>query len=311
MKNRKRKVNMKKIFFFAAIVFSIVLINDRQASAVSWKKIKIEADDSKTIIKHGLYYFKYASGYVYVSRSKYSGYIKTPMTCKYSCTFLCDGAKTYYMDRTGKVLYQYYLNSCKKKRIKRIVGSKKDFYTVISAVYKNNIYLTCGDDEQNDTCVYNIAKKKVVQKIRNCSITDQKGRYAVSEPGYNEDGEHIVELYKLTASGLKKIKQLSNDGDSFGFIDGKLYYSRDSAIITCMRIEKRELYRCNPNGKGIKKLGEFSSKTGKINIYKVTGTYCIYGTHRYYGDDYYKYNYKTRKRKKVTIEIENGKETIK
>lgn len=308
MKKKKSKNFMTRAFLLLILVFCASFVSEKQVSAASYKRVEIEANDDNIVKKCGTYYFKYASGYVYVSRSRNDGYSKTPMTCKYSAAFVCDGKQTYYLDRAGKVLYRYDLKHDRRKKIKRLISSKKKKNAYISAIYKNNIYLTYFDDEREDTYVYNITQKKITQKVKDCSITEQKGKYAVSELEYyvGDDpdeadpyAENTVDLYQLTKSGLKKIKRLCDDGEAHGFVNGKLYYSKHSVERSCMIIEKEELYRCNPNGKGNKKLVEISSNHGKVCILKVASKYCI----TYFPEKgYYKYNYKTGKRKKITLD---------
>lgn len=300
---------MKKLFVFLTLVLCVCFVNSKQVFAASYKEISLS--DEKPVVQSGKYYLKYTSGHIYVSRSKYGNYVKTPL--RNGC--YCNGKQAYYMNQSGKVLYQYNLETKKAKKIKRIISAKKDFYASISAVYGSKIYLTCDreDEHRYDTYIYSISKKKVIKKIKDCNITASKGKYAVSEPYYDADdyydedvsGRPII-LYRFTSSGLKKVKQLSDYGKVYGFVKGKLYYIKEEKLdMTCYHKYQVELYRCSANGKDNKKIATFTSKAGRICILEVTSTYCKYrkysGSH---SSGLYKYTYKTKKTKKIADSIE-------
>lgn len=283
-------------------------VNSKQAFAASYKEISLS--DEKPVVQSGKYYLKYISGHIYVSQSKYGNYVKTPL--QNGCH--CNGKQAYYINRAGKVLYQYNLETKKSKRIKRIISAKKNYYASIGAVYDGKIYLTCDreDAHRYDTYIYSISKKKVIKKIKDCNITASKGKYAVSEPYYDyydeeESGMPII-LYRFTSSGLKKVKQLSDYGEVYGFVKGKLYYTKEQKLDwTCYHAYQVELYRCSANGNGKKKIATFTSKAGRICILEVTSTYCKYWEYfGSYNSGLYKYTYKTKKTKKITDSIERG-----
>ena len=300
---------MKKFFVFLALVFCVVFVNSEQVFAASYKEINLS--DEKNVVQSGKYYLKYASGHIYVSRSKYGNYDKTPL--QNGC--FCNGKQAYYMNRAGKVLYRYNFETRKSKSIKRIISAKKDYSASIGAVYGGKIYLTCDreDVHRYDTYIYSISKKKVIKKIKNCNITASEGKYAVSEPYYDADDSYDEEesgtpiiLYRFTSFGLKKVKQLSDCGEVYGFVKGKLYYIKKQKLDrTDYPVYQVELYRCSANGKHTKKIAAFTSKTGWVCIVEVTPTYCKYW--KYSGSNnagLYKYTYKTKKTKKIADSIE-------
>lgn len=309
MYNGERRDSMKKLFVLFALVFCMVFVNDKQVYAASYKEICL--DDENPVVQTGKYYLKYTSGHIYVSRSKYGDYVKTPL--QNGCH--CNGKQAYYINRAGKVLYQYNLETKKSKRIKRIISAKKNFYASIGAVYEGKIYLTCDreDEHRYDTYIYSISKKKVIKKIKDCNITASKGKYAVSEPYYDSDDYYDDEeeprmpiiLYRFTSSGLKKVKQLSDYGEVYGFVKGKLYYIKEQKLHgTCYPEYQVELYRCSANGNGKKKIATFISKTHWVCILEVTSTYCKYWEYSgSYDSGLYKYTYKTKKTKKIADSI--------
>lgn len=302
MGKKKRQNFMKRALLLLALVFCVVFVNEKEVSAASYKEISFSDYTGKSVVKNGKYYFKNISGHIYVSQSKNGKYVKTPIRD----TFYGNGKQVYYIDRTGKVLYQYNLKTKKAKKIKRIVSASKELYVSISAVRGSKLYLSCGGEAtwRYDTYIYSTSKKKVIKKIKDCSIVAIKGNYAVSEPAYRTDvsGSPLI-LYKFTSSGLKKIKKLSDYGWGCKFIGNKLYYTnypvkKEMSDYTYYLMNKVELYRCSANGKGSKKIATFTSKDeyDQIIVLEITSTYCTY----WCSNGTYKYTYKTKKAKKIS-----------
>lgn len=296
-----KRYQLKKGFFLLCLLCCMIVANGKAASAASsYKKIFPATYHSGDIVKNGNYYFKLVSGTVYMSQSKYGAYAKTPLDYNaYS-----NGSHSYYINASGKTLYQYTFKTKKSKKIKKILSNSKALFARVSAIYGKNIYLSCGGEEywRYDTYVYNITKKKVTKKIKDCNIVITKGKYAVSEPAYRTDvsGSPIF-LYQFTSSGLKKIKKLSNYGWANGFVGNKFYYtdySVKSEYDDFYLMTKAELYRCNLNGTGKKKMATIQSKNSydQVIVQKVTSKYCVY----WCNSGTYKYTYKTKKSKKIS-----------
>ncbi len=170
-------------------------------------------------------------------------------------------------------------------------------YAHISAVHGKNIYLTCEFEEAfpYGTYVYNISKKKVIKKIKDCKITDIGGDYLVSST--NAFGSELI-LYRFTPEGLEKVKKLCNFGISRGFSKNKLYYVNypvKSQYGDFYEDKRAEIYCCNKDGTGEKKLAVLENAEGKM-VQKITSSYCTYWDNRVT----YKYTYKTKKIKKIS-----------
>lgn len=299
--NNRKDYRLQKIFFLLCLLCCMTVANGKVASAASsYQKIFPATYSSGEIVKHGKYYFKLVSGNVYMSQSKNGAYVKTPL----DYNAYGNKSQSYYLNASGKILYQYNFQTRKSKKIKRILSNKKDLYAQIRAIHGKNIYISCGGEEywRYDTYVYNISKKKVTKKIKDCNIVMVKGKYAISEPAYRTDvsGSPIF-LYKFTSSGLKKIKKLSDYGWANGFVGNKFYYTNypiKSEDYDYYLMTTAELYRCNLNGTGKKKIATLKTKNeyDQLIVQKVTSKYCVY----WCSSGTYKYTYKTKKTKKIS-----------
>lgn len=124
------------------------------------------------------------------------------------------------------------------------------------------IFLTCGNFSQwkQWTYTYNIKTRKLKKIQNNCSIVQTSGKYAVGINGYRTDiSPQKMTLYKITSAGkLKKIKVIDNSVASIGIHNKQIYYMTFSDY-------SESLYKCNRDGKKIKKIATFE-KSSPYNI---------------------------------------------
>lgn len=242
-------------------------------------------------VKHGKYYFKYSDKdyKIYMSTKKKSGYKETPI----QYVAYVNEKQAYYV-REGK-LYKYVFSTRKEVKLKSL-PQKNYAYWNVSLVYGGKVFLTrsCFDEWSISTYAYYTDTKKFTRIKKNCEIIGHYGKYVVSQNEFRSDvSPYPVTLWKLTTSGLKKIKKLTSRGFGCVFIEGKLYYT--SYADDLMR--KVTLYKCNVDGTQKKKIVTFESddEYDTIMIQEITSSYCtIWKT-----DGTYKYIYKTKEMKKI------------
>lgn len=256
---------------------------------------------TNTIEKSGKYYFKcvYANGYsyVYISTNKNSGYKITPLP---SYSTFSNGKQAYYIK--NNTLYRYVFSTQKEVLLKKPSVSGDQYY-MVSTVYGSQVFLTKSSFDQWKfwTYSYNTKTGKLKLVKTNCKINARYGKYAVAQGAFRTDiAPYPLTIYKITASGLSKVKKISSYGRDEIFIKNKLYY----AIYT-KSMKKVTLYRSKPNGSGAKKIATFSvsSQYGTVTVTKITSKYCEIFKHQYKSGKYtqatYRYTYATKKLKKI------------
>lgn len=287
-----KQVGMMAFFLCAIVVASLTMGKPVYAASSSdYQQLFSGASDYGRIPeKHGKYYFKYLNGKVYMSKKKSSGYKATPL--EYNS--YTNGKQAYYISKS--TLCKYTFSNKKAIKLKKM-PVKKDYYFYLSEVYGNQIFITKGsfDEWTYWTYRYNTKTKNLKNIKKNCTIVNRQGKYVVAENSYRSDVSPTpVTLYKITSSGLKKIKKLTERGFNSVFVDGKLYYTE----YTDVYMTKVTLYRCNSNGKGKKALGTFasSSEYGQVLIQEITSKKC---TVYIIDEGLYEYTYSTKKLKKI------------
>lgn len=287
---------LKAVWFVMVMALCLFVSSKGKASASEYKPIFEGVDVSG---ESGNYYFKLKDERtVYMADTKNGKYVATPMDSS-ACA---NGEKAYYL-KNGNCLYQYNFKTKKEKKLKDFSG-KNDrlFYATISAIRGNNIFLRVGIEEQwrYDTYVFNVAKKKVTKKIKNCAISSVKGGYAVVDPKYRTDvsGGDLY-IYMFTKDGLKKVKKLCAYGWDCGAVGKKFYYVKypNKNEYGSYDMSVGELYRCNLDGSGKEKMTTVHSKSeySQVIVMKVTSTYF-----EYWSDECnYRYTFKTKKTEKI------------
>lgn len=287
-----KQVSIMALFLCAIVVVGLTMGKPVYAASSSdyQQLFSGTSDYEKIPEKHGEYYFKYLNGKVYMSKKKSSDYKETPL----EYTSYLNGKQAYYI--SDNVLYRYTFSNMKATKLKKM-PVKKDYYFYLSGVYGNQIFITKSsfDEWTYWTYRYNTKTKELKNIKKNCNIVNRQGKYVVAENSYRSDVSPTpVTLYKITSSGLKKIKKLTERGFNSVFVDGKLYYTE----YTDVYMKKVTLYRCNSNGKGKKALGTFtsSSEYGQVLIQEITSKKC---TVYIMDEGLYEYTYSTKKLKKI------------
>ena len=269
----------------------LIQTRDVQAAASYVSLAEKLPGDSAAVVteKIGSFWFRNNGGYLYYSPSQngsysYAGYVGGSYT---------NGSKILNISYDGYLQ----LITCKSgavKKLKKLPGfvqaGEGDAWR-ISAIYGKRVYLTRSSFYKGKhwTYLYRL-NKKTFKKVRsNCSINESKGKYFVAERKYHTDVSAVPQdLYKSTASGLKKIKTLTKYGLSPKIVGKKIYY----ASYSDSSMKKATLYRCKLDGTGKKNLGSFqvSGQFSQVYIHSFTSTYCtvnLDGTN-------YRYIYSTR-----------------
>ena len=284
--------------FCAALVLVICMKLDTVRTEAATAYTKLWADYDTRVVKNGKYYLKIDEGSqkTLIAAKKAGPYKETPIDF-YGA--FANGKQAYYVREN--VLYRYTFSSGKEKKVKKLSASGDQKYHV-SAVYGSQVFLTKTSFDQWKywTYSYNTKSGKLKMAVRNCAISSQNGKYVVAQNEYRSDvSPYRVTVYKITSSGLKKVKKLGENCHAEIYVKGKLYYAEypDKYVRPDAYMEKVILYRCNPDGSGRKKLGTFtrSGQSGEVMVSKITSKYCyVYKDQRAY-----KYTYKTKKLKKV------------
>lgn len=280
----------------AALMFQV---NTVQAEAAAEYKQLWASGNTNTVEKSGKYYFKwdFNSNTILMSTNKTSGYTTTPLTY----TTFSNGKQAYYV--RNNILYKYIFSTRKESLLKKLPASGDQIYSV-STVYGNQILLTKSSFDQWKfwTYSYNVKTKRLKLAKSNCHITDRYRKYVIAQGEYRSDiAPYPLTIYKITSSGLSKVKKLSTYGRDAAFIGGKLYY------ITYPKgtMKKATLYRSKPNGSSTKKIAAFSASTkyGEVFITKITSKYCLVAKYQQQAGKFtqtnYRYTYATKKLKKI------------
>ena len=287
-------------YFICALIGGIACSTAEEVSAknTSYKFIEV----GETPVKTGKYFLKYSikngSESVYISKARNGTYKKTPFT-RWLCS---NGKQVYYAEneKEGSYLCKYILFSGKKTKVKRL-GSGEEIQWFISAAYKSNIYITKSDPirlYREDTYMYNIKKKNFTVLKKNCAIADSHGKYAISRDAFRSDiSPYPVSLWKLTSSGMKKIKRIVKWGaipsGSTVFIKNKVYYAD---YLSADNVKKAILYQCDVKGSDKKKIATLeTSDPNGVFIQNVTAKDCIVSM----GGEEYRYIYESGEMKKV------------
>lgn len=275
-------------------------VTTRQTEAASEYKQLWASGDTRTVEKSGKYYFKWNSNSntILMSTNKTSGYTATPLTYG---TFSNGKQACYIRDNR---LYKYVFSTRKETFLKKFSLSGDQVYS-ISTVYSSQVFLTKSSFEQWKfwTYSYNIKTKKLKLAKSNCNITDRYGKYVIAQGDYRTDiAPYPLTVYKITSSGLSKVKKISSYGKNAVFIGSKLYY------VTYPKgtMKKATLYRSKPDGSSPKKIASFSVSTqyGEVIITKITSKYCNVSKFQYKPgkstQTTYRYTYADKKLKKIS-----------
>lgn len=259
--------------------------------------------DAKAVAKSGKYYFKYSETdrTVYLSKKKKSSYQATPIAYE----FCSNGEQAYYVKQDVEnrmdTICKYVFRSGKETQIAELESVKVDDSDGwrLFAVCGDNIYLREDvGGGASEAYMYDLKRKKLSVAQKDFCIGDLYGNYVVAESKYHQDtAAYPITLYKITSSGMKEIKKITEYGCRFSvrFVGEKLYYASYSNydMSTPGNIT---LYRCNKDGSNRDKLGSFQDASITwIDKDDVTSKYCYIWTR----EGRCKYTYNTKKVEKV------------
>jgi hypothetical protein len=289
--------------------------------------IDITTVDENTVVKVGKYYFKYkldkdSLGYVayviYISTNSKSGFKKTPIDFQSNaCT---NGKQAYYIKGEGNgnfVLCKYVFSSRKETKIKKMpvknyqsekLDTTVDYYSV-TYVYGDIVAINgILDDGPQGSYTYNLKTKKL-SVLSYGFFTEGKNRYIiVKEPGdyvpkYADHYAYYYKtyLYKITSSGIEKVRDLSQRDGGSKIVGDKIIYIDINSKFT-----KTYIYECNLDGSGKKRLASFNGWYKALYDANgdITSNYCILrNMDKFYsitdGNEknyYVVYNFKTKKK---------------
>lgn len=283
-----KQISLMAVSFCVIVIAGMMIGKTVHAASGYERLLSDEYYGEKIPQKQGKYYFKYVKNKVYMSKKKQGGYKVTPLEYE----SFTNGKQAYYVK--NNILYKYKFSNRKKTKIKKF-PAKKDYYYTIAMIYGNRIFLTktSYNEWRCWTYQYNIKSKKLKMLQKDCEIAFRHGKYVVASNAFSTDvSPGPYTLYKITSSGLKKIKKYTNNGFSNRIIDGKLYYTEYKNY----SMRKVTLYRCDLNCKRKKALGTFTAASGYDGIYfqEITSKKCIIRMN----EELYEYTYATKKLKK-------------
>lgn len=283
---------LRRMMLVCSLVLAVCLLSGLGAvkteAANGYTKLW-DSNTGNSVFKSGKYYFKYDpyAGKILMSTKKDSGFRRTPISFD-ACS---NGNQAYYT--RNKVLYKYVYSTRKESKIKKLPASGDQGYS-ISTIYGSQIFLKKSSFDQwtEWTYCYNTKTGKLKMVMSKCSISDRCGKYVVGKNEFRSDvSPYKLTLYKITSSGLKKVKTLSARGFGECFVDGKLYYTH----YTDIKMKNAVLYRCKANGSGKKKIAEFksSSEYSMVTVFNITSKKCSV----YKDGKSYEYTFATKKLK--------------
>jgi len=224
----------------------------------------VRVDYDGGITKAGGRYFEYKGNRLYYgnSRSNINIWIANSVYDVYT-----DGKTLYYIAHPyGKRV----LTSCSisagtwtsLKELPMGVRSYEDDSWNISTINGRNIYLTRSSFEKwrSWTYVYNTKTKKLRKIASKADIIARSGSYVYVQQDYTTDVRgYKISIFRLTSTGMKKVKTLGRYCASLTVIKGKIYYAKYRSA----DMNSGALYRCSARGSGTVKLGSFAAK-GKL-----------------------------------------------
>lgn len=289
------KQNHKKRFYQAILALCLVIVTgmlspayglDAKASSGYQKLLDYSSPETKI----GNYYFKSINNMIYIAK-KGETYKKTPIV---SYGSMGNDTHAYYV--RNKTLYKYTYASQKEALLKKLPVSGDENIN-ISTVYKNQIFLTKDSYQKGKlwTYCYNTNTKALKKVKNNCKINAHYKAYVIGQNDFRTDIDpYPMTLYKITSSGLSKVKTLTSYGRSGTFAGNKVYYT---AYPKKHSMKETTLYRCSLNGKNKKKIASFkaSGTNGRVTIGEITSKNCKVVIN----DKQYLYTYSTKKLKKL------------
>jgi hypothetical protein len=310
---KRTKELMKQIILIAlaiAMVITLIPVLNIGTCDVSEASASLYADDEYKVIefsdgkvvKVGKYYFKRELDEkkniynVYISTNSKKGFKKTPISnANYTGTSMCtNGKQAYYVRGNGSskfVLYKYVFSSRKETKIKKLPSSTSDNpvdnYSVVQ-VYGNVLAINgILDASPRLAYTYNLKTKKlsvlpVKNDYSNGFFVEAKNQYIIAKvwggsvPNCVNDDEcyYKTYLYKITSSGIEKVRDLSKRDGGYKIIGDKIIYIDINSKFT-----KTYIYQCNLDGSGKKQL---AVTNGWCKAYywaslevTITSDYCI------------------------------------
>ena len=224
----------------------------------------VRVDGDSGIVKAGGRYFEYRGSRLYYG--SYRSDINT-LFADSAWIVYTNGKTIYYVNPMygSALLKSCSVSSGKISVLKKLpagVRSYEEDSWQISAVNGRNIYLTRSSFEKwrSWTYVYNTKTKKLRNIASKAAIIARSGKYVYVKQNYTTDVRgYKISIFRLTSTGMKKVKTLGRYCASLTVIKGKIYYAKYRSA----DMNSGALYRCSARGSGTVKLGSFAAK-GKL-----------------------------------------------
>lgn len=268
---------MRKLWFIGAFAAGALLVvtPQAQAKAYSEKDLTVPHEGPVQALTNGKTAF-------YTSYSLKDG---SPVLCKYRI-----GAE----------------GPTQVKKLKWLADSNGDemYRWSVANVRKGKVYLNWGAEDRGFKGIYRVrasgGKLKKIKSRANVHVAYGSNKYvAVTARAHSDVSAEDYTLYKIADGKLKKLKRIASHGFSLTVVGKRLYFTRstdDSLSVT-------RLYRCDFNGKHVKKLGgpwrgakNSWGYRGQAIASNITGKRCVVTIQNKRGDYVrHTYVYKTKK----------------
>ena len=276
------------ICLFAGIFFAFPM----KAEAASFETFSIYYRNEKHKIGNYEIWFEDTSVGIYVSASGSTKLLVTPSEGHtIGTSFMSDGSTLYYTEGYFSDPFSYFyevkLDGTGLTYLGKIESNNINFTTY----YNGNVYFNAGMKKNWNVYQLNPNTKTIVPFLKgmkmgttlynqNVIVTGRKGYGDVTAPR---------KCYIFNFATGKKIK-ISNKACGASFASGKVYFV-ERINSSSVRIKS-----CNLSGKKKKTVAKSLPITSAAIIGKITSKYVYYNANIV---KYYRYNYKTKKSKKI------------
>lgn len=180
-----------------------------------------------------------------------------------------NGTYKYYVKKLKNGSYRLFKKNIKKKSVKVLKTFKKAkaYKYRVTAVRGTNVYIAriAKKTSKSTTFVFNTKKKKVTKRYKNVYISSTSGAYAIVKAKKAANTTPAkCSLYKLTKTGLKKLKALGAKCAAVKYVGAKVYYA---VYPSSGKMNSVKIYRISRSGTGKKLLCSYSLKSAKKSIY--------------------------------------------
>lgn len=298
--NKKKYMLTSIMFLTLFFAISIFCPTSIVQAKENYKNIFFKVE-LKKVVKVNNYYFYYArskgdslynSGFdVYYSDNLSGTYTRKP----WGTNIWINGENVYYF--YGRWLCSYNLSTNKETVLKTCEELNDTSSYTIKNICDGKVffekYVCNWPYFKYKVYCYDMKTKKTTKVANDVIIESASGKWIAATLDCPRDiSAKRIYLYKIKGKKIKKVRCLTKTGFSYGFVNGKLYYS----VYNNKSIKYTPtLYRCNKNGTHRKKLAKIKKKrVSQILINKIiNNTQCIVNILD--GSEQWLYNFKKHK----------------